>query len=82
MATAIITIDAEFLIFSKRKFGLLCLRRCLGLKMSRKDKVKIITKQYILDQLADNEVDLSMNELSTVPIKELVSCNSFTIGWL
>lgn len=73
MATAIITIDAEFLIFSKRKFGLLCLGRYLGLKMSRKDKVKIITKQYILDQLADNEVDLSMNELNTVPIKELVS---------
>lgn len=41
--------------------------------MSRKEKVEVITKQYILDQLTDNEVDLSMNELSTIPVKELVS---------
>lgn len=40
--------------------------------MSRRDKVKVITKQFITDQLTDNEVDLSMNELSTVPVKELV----------
>lgn len=41
--------------------------------MSRRDKVKVITKQFIIDQLTDNEVDLSMNELSTVPVKELVN---------
>lgn len=40
--------------------------------MSRRDKVKEITKQFIIDQLTDNEVDLSMSELSTVPVKELV----------
>ena len=40
--------------------------------MSRRDKVKVITKQFIVDQLTDNEVDLSMSELSTVPVKELV----------
>jgi hypothetical protein len=40
--------------------------------MSKRDKVKMITKQYLIDQLTDNEVDLSMNELSTVPVKELV----------
>lgn len=35
-------------------------------------KNKHITKQFILDQLSDNEVDLSMSELTTVPVKELV----------
>lgn len=39
--------------------------------MSRKAKADI-TKQFIIDQLTDNEVDLSMNELTTVPVKELV----------
>ena len=34
--------------------------------------MKVITKQFIIDQLTDNEVDLSMNELSDVPVKELV----------
>ena len=40
--------------------------------MSRKAKADI-TKQFIIDQLTDNEVDLSMNELTTVPVKELVN---------
>lgn len=44
--------------------------------MSRREKVKVITKQFIVDQLTDNEVDLSMNELSTVPVKELVKISS------
>lgn len=34
-----------------------------------------ITKQYILGQLDENEVDLSMNQLTTVPVRELVSIN-------
>ena len=41
--------------------------------MSRRDKVKVITKQFILDQMTENEIDLSMNELTTVPVKELVN---------
>lgn len=40
--------------------------------MSRKDKLKMITKQFIVDQMTENEIDLSMNELTTVPVKELV----------
>lgn len=47
--------------------------------MSRRDKVKVITKQFIVDQLTDNEVDLSMNELSTVPVKELVKSHEFML---
>ncbi len=39
-------------------------------KMSRKNKT--ITKQFIIDQLSDNEVDLSMCDLTTVPVRELV----------
>ena len=38
--------------------------------------MKVITKQFIIDQLTDNEVDLSMNELSDVPVKELVYLTS------
>ena len=40
--------------------------------MSRPGKEKLFSKQYIIDQLTENEVDLSMNELTTVPVKELV----------
>ena len=31
-----------------------------------------ITKQYLLDHLDENELDLSMIKLSKVPVKELV----------
>lgn len=41
--------------------------------MARREK--LYTKQYIMDQMTDNEVDLSMNELTTVPVKELVRMN-------
>ena len=42
--------------------------------MSKKE-VKI-TKQFIIDQLDGNEADLSMNELDTVPVKELVGLSN------
>lgn len=32
-----------------------------------------ITKQFLLEHLDDNEMDLSMTDLSKVPVKELVS---------
>ena len=31
-----------------------------------------ITKEFILEHLDENEIDLSMNNLSRVPVKELV----------
>ena len=44
----------------------------LSLQGKTPRKNKTITKQFILDQLSDNEVDLSMSDLTTVPVKELV----------
>ena len=38
----------------------------------KKNKTVVVTKQFIIDQLTDNEVDLSMCDLTTVPVKELV----------
>ncbi len=34
---------------------------------------KKITKQFIIEHLDEKEIDLSMCELSQVPVKELVS---------
>ncbi len=45
---------------------------------SQKKEAKKITKQYIINQLEENEVDLSMSQLDNVPVKELVrffKCN-------
>ena len=36
-----------------------------------------ISKQYILDRLEDDEVDLSTCELTSFPVKELVSLNTY-----
>lgn len=35
-----------------------------------------ITKQFLLEHLDDNEMDLSMTDLSKVPVKELVSIHA------
>ena len=35
---------------------------------------KKITVNFILEQLDDDELDLSMNGMDSVPVKELVSC--------
>ena len=36
-----------------------------------------ITKQYLLEHLDDNELDLSVANLSKVPVKEVVSAANF-----
>lgn len=37
-----------------------------------------ITKQFLLEHLEDNEMDLSMTDLTRVPVKELVSaCETY-----
>ena len=37
-----------------------------------------ITKQYLLEHLDNNEMDLGMSNLSKVPVKELVSACNFS----
>lgn len=39
-----------------------------------------ITRQFLLEHLDDNEMDLSMTDLSKVPVKELVSaCKMYAL---
>ena len=56
----------------KRKHRRLRVFPYLVAKMAAgKDK---ITKQYLLDHLEDDEIDLSACELTSFPAKELVRC--------